>query len=267
MPTVVVPKGWKDEYYVQIYKLAREGMSNPEICQSLGVPEIRFRKWRSKLPALSKLLKDARRGEDNVHKVSAIEKVDTFVYDRLPDRLKEVWDGIMASRKKQNPIQKIESLLADAGKAGRQQLFLYALIRYNYNLSRALRAVNVTKKTFDAWVTTDPDFADLLQEMEWHKGNFIEAALMQLVKKKEPAAVIFASKTFNAGRGYGAKTTVVHKGNVQHDHNLINLDELPLSLEDKKRIRDAIRSRQGDQVPALPAHEEVIEGEIEEDTK
>jgi hypothetical protein len=109
--------------------------------------------------------------------------------------------------------------------------------------------MNMSRKTFENWVTHEPEFGELMNEIHEHKKNFFEAALVGLVASGDSSATIFVNKTFNKDRGYNDKIELSVEGSVQHEHvhahvhAHISVDELDLSLEVKREILQAIRLR------------------------
>lgn len=239
---------WRDDFYVKAHALAKAGWGDGKIANALGVDDDTFRRWRKKRPALEEALLSARSGANGV------ESFHEYVYKQLPDHLRRLWDKINKCSRERNGVSRVEALLENAGLRARQHLFLYALVNANFNPSAACRAVNITKKTFDNWKNYDPDFLELVDEIDWHKGNFFEGALVMLVKEGNAPAVLFANKTFNAKRGYADKgdSTVIHN----HLHAVVNVDDLNLPLETRKALLDAMRAkREGRVVDALPLPE------------
>jgi hypothetical protein len=247
---------WKDEMYLKTYLLARSGLRDPKIASALGVSICIFKKWKVKRPALVDAIQQARR----LNKESLTESFQDYVYKRLPPRLQKVWERINAIEFETNHVRRAEALLEDGGKNTRQHLFLYALCCSNFNASEACRKVGVRRKTYEYW-KLDPDFATLIDEMMWHKKNFVEGSLMELVDRGDTAAVIFANKALNRDRGYDitTKIDVRHMGQVDHVHAVVDISTLPISLEAKKEVLAALRAQSQ---PAI----DVEHTEAEEDT-
>lgn len=234
---------WKNSWYIRVYELAKAGHNNAQISKILGYSSQEyFRREIQRNKALRVTLKKAR--EDSPG--NAVFR--DYVYGRLPKRLKVKWDDLQKCEEEQNPIELIEALLSDCGRRTKQHLFLYALVHYNFNLTKALQSLNLVRRTFDLWVTQDPDFSDLIQEIHLAKKDFYEAALVKLVDNGETAAIIFANKTMNADRGYGAKkeVNIKHEGKVTHDHThtSIPIRELRLPLQERKKLLEAYRKSQ-----------------------
>lgn len=240
---------WDDSYFVTVYELAKQGFKDTQIADALGVQYRTFMRWRKKRVAVKEALERGR----VPHKQKGVQTFKDYCYQRLPPELQTVWKQIV-ELDRTSGIASIERLLADAGEPARKHLLVHALIERNFNMSQALRMVNVSKKEFDRWAMTDTDFRDLLDEIHWHKGNFFEGALCALVEAGEVAAVLHANKTFNASRGYGNKLAVEHGGTVSHDHKVVAIDQLGLSLKERIRLLDKVKQAQ------LPEH--VIEGEV-----
>lgn len=234
-----------EDVYVEAYRLAKSGLSDTAVADALGCSRGTFKTWRKKYPALRKALAKARLPDKSV------ETFQEYVYDRLPEHLRAVWDEIQQCQTEPNAIGRIEALLKDQGRRGRQHLFLYALVNSNFDLSEACKCVQIHRRTLDRWVTTDPGFAELLDEIDWHKANFFEGALVALVRAGVPAAVMFANRTFNAKRGYGTtkQVNVSVNGEVNHTHTAVPIDDLNLPLEVRKQMLDKVRERRALEAP------------------
>ncbi len=237
---------WDDTFYVRSYQLARDGYKDASIAQALGVIRDTFARWVAERPALAQALKDGRKRTNS-------SSFTSYVYNHLSPAVKEVWDKITLAEQTTIGYEKIEHILSESGMRMRQQLFVHALIAANFNASEACRKVNISKDQLDHWVDHDPLFADLIEELHWHKGNFFESALCDLVAEGSEPATIFANKTFNRKRGYGESSTLKVEGTINHEHSHlhahVSLDQLDLPLDVRRSILEAVRRTR----EALPA--------------
>lgn len=231
---------WNDTYYLRAFELAKDGFSDSKIASCLGISPITFTTWKQQRPALRDALERARKENSPKEETFA-----DYVYNRLPDYLQELWDKINLCDQVTNGIQRMEALLSNAGKTARQHLFTYALVKANFSISDACRSVNISRTTYNKWVQDDPLFSELMDEIHWHKGNFFEAALVERVKEGDSACTIFANRTFNKERGYGAEVAL--KGKVEHTHSHlhahIKVDELDLPIETRRQLLAAVQKR------------------------
>lgn len=251
---------WDEGFILKAYRFAQDGMSNEAICGQFGITNARLRKWRRLHPALEEALTQSRRlvpsGSPDRTRGQG-ESLADFVYRRLPERLKAVWDKIAKWDKDPSAQKRLDALFAKEGKYVRQHLFMYALVMKSFSASEACRFVGISKSVLNLWMS-EPDFCELLDEIRWHKENLVEQALFDLIKRRDAKAVIFASKTLNAGRGYHDKRTVETVGKVQHEHELKIMDSLPLKL--RKQVLKAIEARKD--TDAIIQDEEVPEAEL-----
>lgn len=231
-------KKWNDGIYVRAYIHAKDGSSTNEIANSLGVKLQTFQRWVTENPFLAEAVKLGRQGSE--------DKPNTFqeyVYNRLPKHLRNLWEQIMEVHKKPNSVAKIEHILKGHGKIARQHLFIHALTASNFNVSRAMRQLNINRKVFEHWCRNDLNFAELMEEIHFHKQNYFENALVGLVSAGDSPATIFANKTFNRDRGYGERIEHHHTGEVHHLHEVVGVDELELPMDVRKAILDAMEKR------------------------
>lgn len=237
MPQTAIAK-WRDEVVLDAYDLARAGLSDAKIAEAIQVTQATFNKWKTHYPVFAAALERGRKPS-----VSGPKAFQDYLYGRLPKELRKVWKKIMRCEKDPSLTERVEAMLKNTGKVGRQHLFLYALFDSKFNLSEACKKIRISKATLDHWVTLDPEFGELLDEVNWHKGNFFESKFLELVGNGHPGAVMMAQKTFNADRGYGTKKTVKHEHNhsVKHKVSVVPVDEMDLTLEQKLALRDRVR--------------------------
>jgi len=177
-----------------------------------------------------------------------------YVFRSLTPEAQKVWDEIQFWEGNTNGPQAVNKILANQTTHMRQELFVHALVMSNYNISEALRTVGTSYTVFQKW-SADPEFRLLIEEIGWHKKNFFENALIDLVAMRVPQVVLHANKTVNADRGYGDRVAVDMNAKVETG---INLDELDLPLEIKVQVLEAMRNRKEQkQLPA--ANGEIIE--------
>ena len=197
---------YKDEYIVRVYQLAQQGLTETKISKILGISVATFRVWEKKKKAFKKALEMGRK-EGNPNNKDIVTFQD-YVYKRLPRKLRKLWNEINAFGTSVSGIEKIEALLIKRGVRARQHLFLYAWTKSNFSISYALRKVNISRSTFEGWKSKDDSFLELVDNINWHKGNFFEDHLLKLVAGGDTSAILHVNKTFNRKRGYGEKTDI-----------------------------------------------------------
>lgn len=238
-------KIWRDEFYVTVYESAKAGMRNEEIAGVLGCTPLTFAQWCKTKRALADALARGRAKD----KPTFTE----YVYGRLPLSLKKVWKKINRMSEEANGLVKVQRILENKGEHVQQHLFIYAFCNCNFNASRALRKLGLSKATLNKWVESDPNFVALFEEIDWHKANFFEDALVKKIKAGDIHAIIFANKTFNRDRGYGEKTQVEVSGEVNHTHKILNEDVLSrLSLACRQELLQALRGTKALSVESAP---------------
>lgn len=236
------PSVWTDDFYVKAYRLSKAGLSEEGIAGGLGVRVETFRHWKKTKPALMEAVKEGRKPDEE-----GSTTYQEYVYNRLSPDLQHLWQEIESCSMSEEPnaIARLENMLSDTGKRARQQLFLQSLVHFNFDLSQALRAVNISRDRFDRWVTQDPNFAKLIDEMDWHRKNFFEGKLVELVRAGDPGIVKFVNSTYNADRGYGKTTTVNKNVNVSGTvyNTNVPIEELGLSFDERKALLKKMRSK------------------------
>lgn len=234
---------YKKSFIFEAYEMAKSGMFEKRIAGVLGVSYDTLVKWKEDHPMFGMALRKGRK----IYKGKATGTMSfrDYVFGRLSPELKKVWNEIMAidKKKKTSGIAKIEAILAKRGVRVRQNLFIYAWTASNFSISEAMRKVCLSRSTFELWKNNDPDFAALIDEINFHKKNFFESSLIRLVKQGDTAATIFANKTYNSDIGYGdkRKVDVNVSGELHHQHNIVSIDDMNLPLKTRKEILDGIR--------------------------
>lgn len=237
--------GWKDEYYLQAYELARDGLQDRAIAMALGVSRMSFKSWIKRLPALAAALEKARGTK------SGVDTFQDYVYGRLPHRLKEFWKKIQDTNNPKRLMDRISIL-------DRMQLFLYAYISSNFTLTKACQRLGLHVGIPNRWIENYPQFSELMKGLHDCKKDFFEGALIKLVRSGDTAAILFANRTLNRDRGYNDKVEVVHSGEIGHK---VKLDDMEIPLEVRLAWREAKR-RKGQQL-ALPAPDDAVDAEFE----
>lgn len=171
-----------------------------------------------------------------------------------------MWEEIVNIHEDQTvtkKFDKIEALLRK-GKRARQHLFIHSWVMSNFNASEACRKVNISRATFQNWME-EANFRDLIDEVHFHKKNFVEGGLMSLIEQGDTSATIFANRTLNRDRGYNEKVEVEHTH--QHSIATFNVEQVldRVNAAAKREILQAIRDIKGEK--ALPA----IAGQSAED--
>ena len=246
-------KSWNNHYVYLGYECASKGMSDQAICEMFGISLARLRKWYDKYPELHFGVLRAR-------EASKYENgFQNYVYKRLPEELIPVWEEILMLKKSKAPTYQLEQLLQKQGTVGRQRLFIHALVHNRFNVSESLKSVNVALNEYKKWLDKDPVFAELVNEVQFHKKNFVEGGLMDLVAMGDKHAIMFANKALNSDRGYGDKLSVEHSGTINHNvSGQIDVMQLDLPDEVFRLILEAHRKQQNMKITEIKK----ISGEV-----
>ena len=242
------------EMYVTAYELARNGKYQVEIAKVLGVKKHTFCSWIRNDPELKSALTRGRKAHKADKQVLVEQsKISTtfkdYLYSHLSPKLRDIWEKIQEAQELSNGRERVEVMLKNKGRRLKQNLLLYALSQTMFNVTRSLNMLCIPKKTFDNWCKNDPEFADLISEIHWHKKNFIENALLTRVAAGDTTAIIFAAKSQCADRGYGDKIQVEHTGSIEHRFS-VNVADLDLDLDTRKKLLQAARKQKAIDVKA-----------------
>lgn len=239
----IVAKSWKDDYYVTVFQLAKDGMGDGDIAQTIGVPFAKFKGWVKMKPALRRGLEKARSGA----KKEGYSEFRAFIYEKLPRRARELWDELELVDKmpdadpgKRRKKADIFRLIDSGSTKIRQHLFLHALIKCNFIIGRACSKVGIERNLVDQWKRTSIAFKHLVEGIIEYKKDFFESCLIDLVRSGDSAATIFANKSVNKDRGYDQRLTIETTGSVVHKHQ-VGLEELPVDA--RRAILEAMRKK------------------------
>jgi hypothetical protein len=217
---------WKPIFLVHVYRMIKLGMTEQACYEVLRIGHQTWHNWKKRKPEFQEALDlgyAAQREESTLA---------DYCYNRLPEATRALWDRIKEWEKSPNGFARIQLMMLDHGKKVQQQLFLHALVSSHFSPSRAMSRVGITKRKLDVWMNEDPEFAEMVEEMNYHKKNFFEELLVQRARAGDTQAIVFANKTLNKDRGYGVSMSVQHSGSVTHAVGSFDLaDLLPYMAE------------------------------------
>lgn len=237
---------YRPRYAVDVYRLAREGVNDKTIAKEFGLSGPGFSGWKKNYAAVRYALYRARRDRVEAEKMDWTE----YVRGRLPPRLQKTWDKLMEFDKEASGYSQAEKLLQGKSTRMRQQLLVFSILSCGFNLSKALQKVRVSRQVFRTWMEEDPEFTELLHEVQEVKKDFFEEGLVRLIKSGDSPATIFANRTINRDRGYAEM--------MEHHHTVgfapIPVAELDLPPETLRVLLEALRRKQLPETnsPALP---------------
>lgn len=243
MSTQTAPKKqynpWRPILLVHMYRYAKAGLSNEAVARVLDINRGTMSLWLKKRPEVREALELGRQQAPDE------ESFTRFFYEQLDSPLRELWDELIINERVGGGVANMRKILADQGTGARQALFLHALVNSHFNPNLAMQRVGLDKRTLDQWTDSDPDFAELVSQVQWLKGNFFEEGLVKLCEHGDRGAILHANRTFNKNRGYGNQTTVTGTVDVNIENRLVlDLSELDLDPETRAKIADAVRARE-----------------------
>lgn len=220
------------EFLINFYDASLRQETNTAIASLLGitVDTLVRRLEASNAMQTAKTLAEARRGNGAT--------LANYVYKRLSPEAQKTWDEVQFWHDSSSSYERIEQILGGKTTRLRQELFIHALVCNSFDVSSACYVTATSRARLNQW-KQDVEFRLLVEEIQTHKANFFEKALIDLVVDKNPSAIIFANKTINANRGYSEKVTIEHTGAI--GIGLIDLDKLNLPLETRKVILEAMK--------------------------
>lgn len=236
---------WDDTMYLQSYLFAQEGLNNRKISELFGVNENTYCKWVKERPALRHALKEAR-GSVKKGTITFRE----YVINRLPKRLRRLWDKINECSEHPNGLRRTEALFRKNGEDARKHLFLHALTSSMYDFNEACEKTGIKYSTYKKWCRDDLTFADMLSEIEEQKDNFFESALIRKANEGDSQAIALIARSRLKHRGYGEVSEVKVTGGLTHTHtHLVDISKLNLSIKTLRHVYKAMQEQGKDNVP------------------
>ena len=92
-----------------------------------------------------------------------------------------------------------------------QNIFITALIKNNYHIANACKECKMHNTVYYKW-KEDPVFLAVLDKLRDQEVDVIEDSFRDLIKERNPQAVIFGLKTRGKDRGYVERSEVQHFG-------------------------------------------------------
>lgn len=210
------------------YAAALSGCVGDKIPLALGVSKDHFKRLQEEEPEIGKAIEAAqllrKTGESSLNMVDDAE-------------LRELWDTVTGENA--DAKQRALMALAEDGEVMKQRLLLYALDTSMFDIQKAMRSLNISKRMYERW-TKDPMFMELVEEIEFRKKNFVEAKLMQKINQGSEKATIFAAQTLLKDRGFGLGIEVT--GQINHVVGVVDLMSLDLAPEVRMAIIEAVQN-------------------------
>lgn len=206
----------------------------PKIAMALGTTRKSLEEWIEKFPELklARRMAEEKRGSSNT--------LADYVFKQLSKAAQDIWGQIEFYLDNESSYQRVNTILSGQPTRLRQEIFIHALVSNSFNLSEACTVACIPRSTLEAWKRDDLEFRQLVEEIGWHKKNFFEGKLTDLVAIGNPGAVMFVNRTVNADRGYSERVQVEHTGTVSTG---VDIEELDLDIETRRKILEAIRRK------------------------
>jgi hypothetical protein len=205
------------DIYWKLYRAALKHGDEAKVAESLGLSPF----------ALKQLLAD-----DPVLRSA----MDAALADRLPacfsdlsDESKAIWASL-SGPVTDDAKQAAMIALAGKGERERKKLLAWALLNNNFDVTGACRNLKIAIREFERWSKNDPEFAEMIADIQAAKRHFVEGRLMGLVSAGSERATLFAAERLMKDV-YGKTVTV--EGNVTHTHSTIDLSKLPISIKSR----------------------------------
>lgn len=169
----------------------------------------------------------------------SVRKRWQFVAGYLPPELKPLWEALATALRCQMDMGE---LWAKIPRHHKQHIFLFAFTETSFDATKACLFVGINKIGLNRWIKQDKTFAIAWKMMQWHKKNVIEACLIRACVAGNAGAIVFASKTLNASRGYRETAPVQAPADeTEIKKTTVPISTLDLPFDTKKQLLEAIR--------------------------
>lgn len=212
----------------ELYRAALSiGDNNAQIAKSLGISE----------PALTEMLTNDPEHRD-AYTAALLDRTPTCIQD-VSDEAKELWKILVDSKVEGSAKQQALHTISEGGKRQQQKLLLYGLVESHFDINGALKALKIPLRTFQHWIKNDPEFAELVSEVQDQKKAFVESRLFRLIAMGSERATIFGAERLL--KEYSAK--VEYSGQIDHNHqHNTGLDLSKLPVEVRSQIFEILAS-------------------------
>lgn len=120
-------------------------------------------------------------------------------------------------------------------RTAKAKIALLEALRKNLGIvSRACEQAKLNRCQFYKWVRDDSEFRAQVEDVEQIALDFVESQHYKLIKKGNPASVIFHLKTKGKSRGYIEKTEIEHSGGLELDVTRLTDLELTAIIASKE---------------------------------
>lgn len=160
-----------------------------------------------------------------------------YILSVLSPSARATWDKIT----KLNTYEEVNAVFKGKPTKLRQQLFCTAVLYTGHDNSKALRMVGIEYGQLMQW-KQDAEFLQMLEEVQWHKKQFFQKALIGLVAEGHPGAVVFVNRTVNADMGYSERLDLNVQGQAGNDVRY-ELEQLNLPVAVLKTVLEAIERK------------------------
>ena len=92
-----------------------------------------------------------------------------------------------------------------------------ALEKSLQSVTRACKAVGISRQTFYRWMATDPKFAEAVEDVSEQVKDYVEDKLITHIMNDDLTAILFYANTKMKDRGYTEKQEVEFDGDLVID--------------------------------------------------
>lgn len=237
-------KGWRDEHLFTIWEICRNGGTDRMIRDVLGISGATLTAWMRDVPLLAEGMQRAR----ELLESSAVERFFEYIHGHLPADLRALWETMKRNVEDKDKLggglARNMELVAAEPVINQQHLFLHAYASSFFNASAAVRVLGISVRKLEVW-QKDAGFRRLLEEVNFHKKGYFQNALMGLVEKGDPRAILFANERVNReeyGRRIGLE--ISGKVEVEHQHKMIMMKDVAdrLSFDTRQELLEVFRA-------------------------
>jgi len=95
-----------------------------------------------------------------------------------------------------------ERVLFNEHQTRKKERMIIALSLSMGTVQRATKQIGISRKTHYNWMRDDPEYKQAVEDVNEDTGDFVEYQMLQAIREKQPAMMIFYAKTKLKHRGY-----------------------------------------------------------------
>ena len=121
----------------------------------------------------------------------------------------------------------------------KQRRFIESFVKNMGNITKTCKTIGISRQTFYDWQKNSELFKKVVDEVNHVLLDFAEGQLFELMKDKNPSAVIFYLKTKGKQRGYQQSANIDHtNSDGSLNRRILQVNPISNDVQDAEIIED-----------------------------